>query len=100
MAAKTTSKSPKAKKAKVVEVVDAKLIDHVLVPKVEVATTEDLKSLLDNFGISIDKLPLIKAADPAIAYLKLSPGSVVKFNRTSLVTGENTKYYRLVVDRE
>ena len=100
MAVKTTVKT-KGKKAKVAEVVvDAKPIDHVLVPKVEIADQADLKNLMDNFNISIAKLPLIKSTDSAIAFLKLNPGSVVKFHRTSLVTGDNIDYYRLVIGGE
>lgn len=96
MASRTTGK----KKAKVIAVVDAKPIDHVLVPKVEPATEDDLKKLLDDFGISIDKLTLISSADPAIAFLNLAPGKVVKFHRKSLVTGDDTLFYRLVIDGE
>ncbi len=89
----------KAKKKSKVElpVVEAKQLDHVLVPKVEVATPADLKNLADNFGITIDKLPQINSSDPAIAFLKLKAGDVVKFHRKSLVTGDENPYYRLVL---
>ncbi|MFH1247105.1 MAG: DNA-directed RNA polymerase subunit RpoH/Rpb5 C-terminal domain-containing protein [Candidatus Micrarchaeota archaeon] len=93
MAGKTSKKKQKIE----APVVEAKVIDHVLVPQVEVATVDDLKNLSDNFGINIDKLPLINSSDPAIAFLKLSAGSVVKFSRKSLVMEGENPYYRLVV---
>lgn len=96
MAVKAPTKTKKKSKVEL-PVVEAKVIDHVLVPKVEVATPEDLKNLLDNFGISIDKLPLINSNDPAIAFLKLKAGDTVKFHRKSLVTGGENPYYRLVI---
>ena len=97
MVGKITGK--KKAKAEVVKV-DAKPLDHVLVPKVEPANEDDLKLLLTEFGVNIDKLPLIPATDPAIAFLNLTPGKVVKFHRKSLVTGDDTAYYRLVVGGE
>ncbi|MDP3742507.1 MAG: DNA-directed RNA polymerase subunit RpoH/Rpb5 C-terminal domain-containing protein [Candidatus Micrarchaeota archaeon] len=96
MAGKIPIKNKKKLKVEL-PLVEAKQLDHVLVPKVEVATTDDLKDLLDNFGISIDKLPQIKSSDPAIAFLKLKAGDVVKFSRKSLVTGGQNPYYRLVL---
>ncbi len=86
----------KSAKKKVVQV-EAKPIDHVLVPQVEAATDDELKSLA-NRGLTRDKLPLIFSNDPAIAFLKLSPGAVVRFARRSLVTGEEKPFYRLVVE--
>ncbi|MFH0713897.1 MAG: DNA-directed RNA polymerase subunit RpoH/Rpb5 C-terminal domain-containing protein [Candidatus Micrarchaeota archaeon] len=94
MAGKSTVK----KKSKIViPVVEAKKLEHVLVPDVDVASEAELKELVDVQGITRDKLPLINSADPAIAFLKLSPGNVVKFTRRSLVTGTENAYYRLVV---
>ncbi len=90
MAGKTT------KKKKIEIVVDYKPIDHVLVPKVEVASEDDLTTLA-GAGITRDKLPLIKQNDPAVAFLRLKPGDVVKFHRKSLVTGGENLYFRLVI---
>ncbi len=91
MVGKNTKKKVK------IPVVQTVPIDHVLVPKVEQATEEELKTLVEKFGITRDKLPRINGVDPAISFLNLPPGNVVKFNRKSLVTGEETPYYRLVI---
>lgn len=85
------------KKAKVEEVVELKPIDHVLVPKVDVLTDEQVKTVLDKYKMSLGQFPLINSSDPAIAFLKLKPGNVVKFSRKSLVSGEESPYCRLVV---
>lgn len=87
----------KSKKVKEVIAVPSEPIKHVLVPKVEIASTQDLNVLKEQFGITRDKLPLIKQDDIAIAYLRATPGDVVKFIRKSLTTGENSAYYRLVI---
>lgn len=88
---KTTSKKP------VKEVKEAKQIDHVLVPPVELVEENELAQLFTKLGFTKDKLPLIKSNDPAIAFLHLIPGQVVKFVRVSLVSGGKVLYYRLVV---
>ncbi|MBI4406744.1 DNA-directed RNA polymerase subunit H [Candidatus Micrarchaeota archaeon] len=86
----------KSAKKKVTQV-EAKPIDHVLVPQAEAAADDELAKLAGQ-GLTRDKLPLIFSTDPAIAFLKLSPGTVVRFTRRSLVTGEEKPFYRLVVE--
>ncbi len=93
MAGKTSKK-----KAKLEEPVqEAKQLDHVLVPPVEAATSDDIEALAKGMAVTRDKLPLINKGDAAIAFLKLKAGDVVKFNRKSLVTGQENPYYRLVI---
>jgi len=92
MVAKKTTKKKQA-----VEVKEAKQLDHVLIPPVELTTDEELVEFFKTFSLSKDKLPLIKSEDPAVAFMHLKPGQVVKFVRTSLVTGQASPYYRLVV---
>ena len=95
---KLAGKTGTKKKAKIeVPVEPAKQIDHVLVPDVEQSPEEDLKFLAEKHGVTRDKLPLINSLDPAIGFLQLKPGDVVKFHRKSLVTGKESPYYRLVV---
>ncbi len=94
MAAKKESKKKTVTKI----VVESKPIDNVLVPLVQLASDDDLKELVDKFNITRDKLPLIFSSDPAIKFLNLHAGNVVKFTRKSLVTGEEKPYYRLVIE--
>ena len=94
---KTIKTTKKKSKAKVEEVINYTPLDHVLVPKSEQATEDELKTLAVSLGITRDKLPLINSKDASIAYLKLRPGDVVKFTRKSLINASENPYYRLVI---
>ena len=85
------------KKKQVVQAPEAKQLDHVLIPQVELVSDDELAGFFKKFSLSKDKLPLIKSEDPAVAFMHLNPGQVVKFMRTSLVTGQKVPYYRLVI---
>jgi DNA-directed RNA polymerase subunit H (RpoH/RPB5) len=70
---------------------------NFLVPKHQKISSEEVKRLLEKHGLeSVDKLPKIKARDPALASLNIEIGDVIEITRHSFV-GE-TKYYRVVVE--
>ncbi len=70
---------------------------HVLVPKHEKATDEEIDALLKKFNISIKQLPMIKNNDPAIKTSALKAGEVVKITRKSPTVGDYV-YYRAVIN--
>lgn len=74
------------------------LLEHVLVPRHEVAAEKELEELFKRHGITKQNLPLIRSADPAILSLGVKAGDVVKVRRTSPVTGKECFYYRIVVE--
>ncbi len=72
--------------------------DHLFVPKHVVSSQKEVDELCRKFGISVDRLPLIKLTDPALAGLDAVPGQVIKILRKSPVTSKEEPYYRRVVD--
>lgn len=70
---------------------------HYLVPRVELASEEDLKKLSLR-GITKDKLPLINRQDPGLKGVEFAVGQVAKFYRKSQVTGSEEEFFRLVVE--
>jgi len=71
---------------------------HILVPKHSVASESEVRVLLEQFEITVDKLPIIKLSDPALASLQVRPGDVVKIARASPVTEKDENFYRRVVE--
>jgi DNA-directed RNA polymerase subunit H len=73
-----------------------KLQDHMLVPKHEILSEEEVEELLKTLGIKKEQLPKIKANDPIAKEIGAKPGDIVKITRESLTAGRST-FYRLVV---
>ena len=73
------------------------LLDHELVPKHEIMSEGDLKSVLSKYSIEKEQLPEIKVHDPVIKEIGAKVGEVVKITRKSQTAGE-ADYYRLVID--
>ena len=73
-----------------------RLQDHILVPKHEILSDEEVKEILKILGISKEQLPKIKSTDPIIKEIGAKPGDVVKITRESLTAGKSV-FYRLVV---
>ncbi len=71
---------------------------HIFVPKHEVASQKEVDEMCKKFGITVEKLPLIKLSDPAIAGLEVVPGQVIKITRKSAVTKKDEDYYRKVIE--
>lgn len=70
---------------------------NFLVPKHKKISKEEVKRLLEKHELeSVDKLPKIKARDPALASLEVQVGDVIEITRHSFV-GE-TKYYRVIIE--
>jgi len=72
------------------------LLDHQLIPKHEVMSENELKSVLNHYAIEKEQLPKIKVVDPVIQEIGAQVGEVVKITRNSQTAGE-AFYYRLVI---
>ncbi|MCD6230063.1 MAG: DNA-directed RNA polymerase subunit H [Candidatus Diapherotrites archaeon] len=71
------------------------LLNHVLVPKHEILSEEEVESLLKEFGIKKEQFPLIKLNDPVVVALDTEEGQVLRITRKSITAGESV-YYRRV----
>ncbi|WP_406658010.1 DNA-directed RNA polymerase subunit H [Methanolobus sp. ZRKC2] len=72
------------------------LLDHELIPKHEIMSEEELKTVLKAYNIGKEQLPKIKTDDPVIQEIGAQAGEVVKITRNSQTAGE-AYYYRLVI---
>ncbi len=72
------------------------LLDHQLIPKHEIMSEDELKSVLKKYSIDKEKLPKIKIVDPVIQEIGAQTGDVVRISRNSQTAGE-AFYYRLVI---
>ncbi len=68
---------------------------HVLVPKHEVCTAEEKKSIIDRYGVEPNQLPRINPLDPAIRHLGVKQGDLIRITRVSPTAGDAT-FYRIV----
>ncbi|MFW9964711.1 MAG: DNA-directed RNA polymerase subunit H [Candidatus Sifarchaeia archaeon] len=73
------------------------LFEHELVPAHIIASNEEIKLVLDHFGIEKSQLPRIYRDDPAVKVLGARPGQVIRIERNSPTAGKSY-YYRLVSD--
>lgn len=73
---------------------------HVLVPKIVLASEDEVKEALEAHGAAKENLPLIKADDAGLKLngVQAAPGDVVKCLRSSQVTGKEEAFYRRVVE--
>ena len=72
------------------------ILEHVLVPKHEILNKDEVKTILQKFGVTVDLLPRIKADDPVVKVIEAKRGDVIKITRASPTAGESV-YYRVVV---
>jgi len=70
---------------------------HVLVPKHEIMTEEEVKNLFDKVDISKDQLPKILNTDPVCESIGAKPGHILKITRKSHTANEAIAY-RFVVE--
>ena len=75
---------------------EIKITTHVLVPKHEILTPDEIKHLLDAYKISINQLPKISEDDVVAKEIGANVGDVLKITRQSQTAGISY-YYRLVV---
>ncbi len=73
-----------------------KLQDHILVPKHEVLSEEEVKELLETLGVNREDLPKIKVDDPIAKEIGAKKGDIVRITRDDEFTGKSV-VYRLVV---
>ena len=67
-----------------------------LVPNCRILPEDELKELLDKYGISKKQIPLILLSDPVVKALNTKVGDVIEFDRVSKTAGLS-KVYRVVV---
>ncbi|MEM0349013.1 MAG: DNA-directed RNA polymerase subunit H [Candidatus Caldarchaeum sp.] len=83
------------KKEKTAEKEVFDITEHVLVPRHEVLPHDEAEKLLQQLGVSRDKLPYIHPSDPMVKRLKAKTGDIIKITRRSETAGEAV-YYRVV----
>ena len=72
-------------------------LQHDLIPKHELLSTEEKKSIIENLKMNNEKnLPHIFSDDPAIVHLEAKAGDLIRITRKSATAGQST-YYRLVL---
>jgi len=69
----------------------------VLVPKHEIASSEEREKLLSEYRVQPYQLPRLKASDPAVKAIGAKPGDIVKVTRDSPSAGKYVSY-RYVVE--
>jgi len=91
------AKKPTSKKTAptVEEKVTLVVADHALVPKHELCSDEEKKSVLTRFKVQPNQLPRITAQDPAVRHLGCKVGDLIKITRQSETAGEAI-FYRII----
>jgi DNA-directed RNA polymerase subunit H len=73
------------------------LLNHESVPKHEIISEGELKSVLSNYFVEKEQLPKIKVHDPVCKEIGAAVGDVIKITRKSQTAGE-AEYYRFVIE--
>lgn len=73
------------------------VLNHELVPHHEVLSEDEVRTVLETFGVSEDNLPKILSTDPAALACAARAGQVVRIVRHSRTAGQAVAY-RYVVE--
>jgi len=73
------------------------ILEHVLVPRHRVLSSEEKEALLKKYNIKPSQLPKMLSSDPVAVAIGAKLGDVVEIVRKSPVAGE-TLAYRVVVE--
>ena len=68
------------------------VLDHELVPKHEVLSPSEAVEVLRKLGTTPDKLPWIRASDPAAQAVGAKPGDIIRITRKSPTSGVSIAY--------
>ena len=71
--------------------------DHMLVPKHEIMTEEEISEEFSDVDYDFKDLPKIKANDPVVEAIGAEPGNVLRITRESQTAGVFVTY-RIVED--
>lgn len=71
------------------------VLNHQLVPKMEILSDSQKKKVLEEYSVTEDRLPKMKHTDPVAVALEAEVGDIIKITRKD-PTGKYF-YYRLVV---
>ncbi|WP_458453285.1 DNA-directed RNA polymerase subunit H [Methanobrevibacter sp.] len=71
--------------------------DHMLVPKHEIMTEEEISESFSDVDYDFKDLPKIKSTDPVVKAIGAEPGNILKITRESQTAGVFVTY-RIVED--
>ncbi|MBQ2831973.1 DNA-directed RNA polymerase subunit H [Methanobrevibacter sp.] len=66
--------------------------DHMLVPKHEIMTEEEISEEFSDVDYDFKDLPKIRANDPVVEAIGAEPGNVLRITRESQTAGEFITY--------
>ena len=66
--------------------------DHMLVPKHEIMTEEEISDEFSDVDYDFKDLPKIRADDPVVEAIGAEPGNVLRITRESQTAGEFVTY--------
>ncbi len=75
-----------------------KILQHELVPEHQILSEEEAEEVLEEYGVTKEKLPKIKENDPVVKAIEAEPGDILKITRNSPTAGKSP-YYRVVIEK-